>query len=108
MIRLGFITDNEKYRQKNDPQHLMFNHQPPKALPKARKSFLRSSVALEGSPAKEKIANWRDLCSGMVGEEAASILAEEFPTGGNYGYGIWKSLNRLRSGVGRCGVDMVR
>jgi len=29
-------------------------------------------------------------------------------TSGNCDYGTWRSLNRLRTGVGRCGVNMVR
>src|SRR5271163_220326 len=85
----------------------MFGHQPPAARLKSRKSFLRSTTALERSPALERMDRWRQKCEGVI-KEVRPGLAETLPPGEQCNYGVWRALNRLRSGVGRCGEDIVR
>ena len=74
---------------------------------KSRRSFLRSTSILSCSSSQQKITRWRDQCEGDVGEVRTGV-AEALPPGSNYGFGTWRVLNRMRSGVGRCGVKMVQ
>ena len=71
------------------------------------RSFLWSTSILSCSSSQERITRWRDQCEGDVGEVRTSV-AEALPPRSNYGFGTRRVLNRMRSGVGRCGVDMVR
>src|SRR6266496_1596750 len=74
---------------------------------KSRRSFLHANTALTRSPSRERIHRWMEQCVGVCGEIRPSV-DETLPPGGECSYGVWRALNRLRSGVGRCGVDMVR
>jgi len=58
------------------------------------------------------VRKWRELCTAKY-TDVRPHIAESLPPGvvggwGGCNYGIWRGLNRLRVGVGRCGEDMVR
>ena len=106
-IRREVSADVERTKQTKDPRHPLFNHQAPASRLKSRKSFLHTTEALTCSPSQERISRWKAQCACNVQEVRPSV-AETLPPGGQCGYRVWRSLNRLRTGVGRCGVDMVR
>ena len=106
-IRRDVSADTERTRQINDPRHPMFEYQAPASRLKSRKSFLHSTTELKCTPSQERINRWREQCAGGVQEVRPSV-DESLPPGHNCRYGVWRAMNRLRTGVGRCGVDMVR
>ena len=106
-IRRSVIADSERTRQVMDSRHPMFSQQAPVARLKSRKSFLQTTAKLERSPSKKRVIRWRNQCGGK-GFQVRTDVAETLPPGGDCRYSVWKAMNRLRTGVGRCGVDMVR
>jgi len=71
--------------------------------PGLKKRRIFSNVALYRSV-------WLTPCYLCVKQDVGEVrprVAKTLPPGGHCGYGVWRAMNRLRSGVGRCGVDMV-
>ena len=83
----------------------MHGHVPAKSRLKSRKSFLN---AVEPDKAayvreilrKERLANHPTPLSTFVGDK------EELPPGADASWTEWRSLNRLRSGIGRSKVTL--
>jgi len=106
-VRRDVSADVERLRQESDVRHPLFGHEPPVARLKSRKSFLRGTTPLWGSGSHGRLVRWREWCADDAGNVRPGV-DESLPPGGDASYGVWRALNRLRSGVGRCGVDMVR
>jgi hypothetical protein len=99
-IRHGVKADWERTKQKHDKLHPMFGISPPTARLKSRKSFLMFTQILERNQDEERIDRWKH----SLDKEAKNWMepAEHLPAGNNLEWPVWRTLNRLRVGVGRC------
>ncbi|KAI5727952.1 hypothetical protein M8J77_009167 [Diaphorina citri] len=102
-IRRQVAAEIERSKQSTDHRHPLYNHHPPPARLKSRSSFLRSTLELNGSPPTRRLDLWNEGTPDPLIE-----LKEEASPGFQLRYPVWKSLNRLRTGVTRCRVNLVK
>lgn len=95
----------EKHKQETDTRHPLYGAQLPKQRLKSRHSFLKSAVSLSGNPADTRCKLWEKSCPPPTHYLPPS---EHLPAGSNLPWSIWKSLNRLRTQVGRCNSNLVK
>jgi len=104
-IRRLISTNLERQKQANDPRHPMYGQTTTISRLKSRKSFLRVSSALENDPSQSRINAWKDKTEDIRGWiEPAELL----PPGHELQWHVWKTLNRLRVGVGRSKDNMLK
>ncbi|CAG9114277.1 unnamed protein product [Plutella xylostella] len=104
-VRREAACSREKHRQETDPRHPLYNQEPAPYRLKSRKSFLRSTVASHKDPSKERIDLWQakyPMANSFIPPN------ESLPPGHELPWATWKSLNRLRTNMGRCGENMCR
>ena len=106
-IRRQVAAETEKSRQENDPRHLLFNYTHPPRRLKSRKSFMAITPAITSSPESERLSRWRTYVM-QSPAEGWIMPAEALPPGADNGYVIWKTMNRLRTGVGRTKDNLVK
>ena len=82
-------------KQTEDARHSLYSHEPVNKHLKSRNSFVHFVTPLDTNPPAERMKAWthhlpsKDLCPGS-----------ETP------WLHWKCLNRLRTGMGRCKLNM--
>ncbi|CAI6363865.1 unnamed protein product [Macrosiphum euphorbiae] len=84
-----------------DQRHPMYGYSGPQRRLKARRSFIANSSTIQDSPEQHRILKWRE-------ELQCEKPAENLPCGGNQPWIIWKTLNRLRTGVAKTKVNMMK
>ena len=106
-IRRATASRIERSKQQMDPRHPMFGLEAPTSRLKSRKSFLTSTAPLEGSASQDRISRWK---TGLSEREKELLIEpkEHLPPGSDLPWPTWKSLNRLRTLVGRCQTNMLR
>lgn len=100
-IRRMSAAASEKKRQESDSRHPLYGRQPARQRLKSRSSFLRGVVALDGSQEDARKKMWKTETKDPI-----VPLLEKMAPGYNLPYGIWKSLNRLRTGVSCCKTNL--
>lgn len=104
-VRREIACAVEKHRQETDPRHPLHDYKMPRARLKSRNSFLRATVATSCTPKLAREQLWGIKYPAPPDFPAAK---ENLPPGHNLRWSTWKSLNRLRSQVGRCRENMAR
>lgn len=98
-IRREVAAKNEKRKAETSDTHPLYGYRPAIPRLKSRKSFLKSTEALNGTPQQSRIDMWRASCNRS---EEWLTPREELPPGHMEKWSTWRSLNRLRAGVTRC------
>lgn len=104
-VRREIACAIEKCKQEVDDRHPLYGTTPAQQRLRSRRSFLRATEALTvpGRPEEARCNMWQEHyklpaeCSGP---------AEKLPAGRDLPWPTWKSLNRLRTQVGRCKDNM--
>ena len=100
-VRRQVAAEVERIKQEKDNRHPLFGHIPQETRLKSRKSFLQTTKSTNISPEARKIELWNQHVTHPLID-----LKEEPPPGAHLPYTTWKSLNRLRSGVSRCRLNL--
>jgi len=88
-----FASDIERTKQITDERHPIYNTQVEVFRLKSRKSFLKWTKKLVGNPQTARLKLWE--------VESKQKVEEKLPLGHNNKWMVWKTQNRLRTGVGR-------
>ena len=110
-IRRTVSCRMERTRQTTDARHQLFHHRPAASRLKSRKSFMRTVTPLDSSASCSRLRLWKDSLTDMpasvkMGLEVAE-WPESLPAGSGEDWLCWRSLNRLRTGVG-CAKTVMR
>ena len=104
-IRRETASRAERLRQSTDPRHLLFGSEPAPTRLKSRRSFL-SHVQPKAETSMER---WIDkLKSNPPSVNMGIQPSESFPPGSNAPWPTWKTLKRLRSGVGLTKANLIK
>lgn len=104
-VRRSVASSNERSKLSNDTRHPLHNNTLVPQRLKSRKSFLKCVPPLTGEPSQERLMLWREVAC-LPG--AFVPPAESLPPGHGLPWQTWKSLNRLRTQVGRSKESMLR
>lgn len=103
-VRREVASSIERAKSELDPRHPMFHHIPVPQRLKSRHSFIKEAVPLNGDASQTRQRLWQERYP-----SASPIpLSEKLPPGHNLPWPTWKSLNRLRTQVGRSKENMFR
>ena len=110
-IRRAVTAKAERTKQANDNRHPLYDHSAPQKRLKSRSSFLDIAVELETTPSAARITEWHkqwiSLGSQTTRWTERGITPDEcLATGHDQPWAVWKTLNRLRVGEGRCKASM--
>ena len=100
-IRRAESYQFEKFKQENDPPHPIYGQDPVRKRLKSRHSFLHSVEPLDGSAHTRKLTLWSSHLQATPHKLSFSP-EESLPPGSSETRPTWSSLNRLRTGTGRC------
>lgn len=95
----------ERGKQKWDTRHPMYGQNDPTCRLKSRKSFLKINEKLVATPLLSRLCEWKKLITDTTGKRWMEP-SERLPPGNNLDWSVWKTLNRLRVGVGRTKENM--
>lgn len=110
-IRRAVASQVERSKQMDDTRHPLFDHTPAKPRLKSRRSFCSSTMPLRDTAVTTRTRLWRDHQTAMQRNTEMMMnipAAERLPSGANSKWTTWKSLNRLRTQVGRCHTNMAK
>ena len=108
-IRRETASRAERLRQSTDPRHPLFGSEPAPTRLKSRKSLLRDVLSFVQSKAETNMERSIDkLKSNPLSVDMGIQPSESLPPGGDASWPIWKTLNRLRSGVGRTKANLIK
>ncbi|KAL1460605.1 hypothetical protein WDU94_012577 [Cyamophila willieti] len=99
-IRRRVAAEVERLKQTNDPRHPLHGHISERSRLRSRKSFLKKTQSCPTSPEVRRLKLWEEETTGNLN------LQEELAVGHQLPYAMWKTLNRLRTGVTRCKVRL--
>ena len=100
-IRRAVSSQLEKLKQENDPLHSLYEQDPARKRLKSRHSFIHSVEPLDGSARTRRLNLWSSHI--MTTPHKLSFNPKEsLPPGSSEAWPTWSSLNRLRTGTGRC------
>ena len=104
-VRRTVASMQERQRQTTDERHPMFGHVPAESRLKSRTSFVTHVTPLIPSATSERIKIWeKRLAKNPV--KTTVPASEDLPPGADSSWAVWKCLNRLRAGVGRCKANL--
>jgi hypothetical protein len=95
----------ERGKQKRDIRHPMYGQNDPTSRLKSKKSFLKVTEELTETPLLNRICEWKKLIMDTNGKRWME-QSKRLPPGNNLEWPVWKTLNRLRVGVGRTKENM--
>ena len=108
-IRRETASRAERLRQSTDPRHPLFGSEPALTRLKSRRSFLSHVHALAQSKAETNMERWIDkLKSKPPSVDMGIQPSESLPPGSNAPWPTSKTLNRLRSDVGRTKANLIK
>ena len=106
-IRRPVASRMERLRQSQDRRHPCHDIEPAQKRLKSRKSFLHTVQPLTESPHVARCRLWEERCSSNHHHDKLPLpTKEQLPLGYNQDWRMCKSLNRLRTGMGRSKVNM--
>ncbi|KAJ8404076.1 hypothetical protein AAFF_G00344260 [Aldrovandia affinis] len=110
-IRRAVITKAERTKQANDNRHLLHEHSAAQKRLSSRSSFLDTTEVLETTPIDARITEWQNQWNSLGSQttqwmERGITPDECLSTGQDPPWAVWKTLNCLRVGEGRCKVSM--
>ena len=106
-IRRTVACCMERTRQTTDARHQLFRHRPAASRLKSRKSFMRTVTPLDSSASSSRLQLWKDSLTDVPASVNMGLeVAESLPAGSGEDWLCWRSLNRLRTGVGRAKTVM--
>ena len=100
-IRRAVSSQLEKLKKENDPLHPLYEQDPARKRLKSRHSFLHSVEPLEGSARTRRLNLWSSHLQ-TTPHKLSFSPKESLPPGSSEAWSTWSSLNRLRTGTGRC------
>ena len=100
-IRRAVSSQLEKLKQENDPLHPLYEQDPARKRLKSRHSFLHSVEPLDGSARTRRLNLWSSHLQ-TTPHKLSFSPKESLPPGSSEAWPTWSSLNRLRTGTGRC------
>lgn len=104
-VRREIAANKERKKVEQERNHPLYGHELHPRRLKSRKSFLRTSKQLKTTPENARLQLWKTTTYLPPGWKRFS---ETLPPGYEEDWMTWKSLNRLRSGVGRSKVNLAR
>ena len=108
-IRRTVACRMERTRQATDTRHQLFHHQLAASRLKSRKSFMRTVTPLDSSASNIRLRLWKDSPTDVPASVKMGLeVAESLPAGSGEDWLCWRTLNRLRTGVGRAKTVMRR
>ena len=100
-------SKTERRRQADDTRHPCHNHQPAPSRLKSWKSFLHEVQPLSQPPQTARLTLWEEQRSAKQHLAKLPIpTSEQLAPGHKSEWKQWKSLNRLRTGMGRSKTNM--
>lgn len=102
-VRRQVAAETERGKQINDTRHTLHQYEPQLRRLKSRKSFMASTQEIPTTPEARRIDLWKQKVPISDFE-----LQEKISKGENLPYPTWKTINRLRTGVGRCKLNMLK
>ena len=106
-VRRSVASRTERRRQADDTRHPCHNHQPAPSRLKSRKSFLHEVQPLSQPPQTARLTLWEEQRSAKQHLAKLPIpTSEQLAPGHKSEWKLWKSLNRLRTGMGRSKTNM--
>ena len=106
-VRRSVVSRTERRRQADDTRHPCHNHQPAPSRLKSRKSFLHAVQPLSQPPQTARLALWEE--QRIAKQHLAKLpipTSEQLAPGHKSEWKLWKSLNRLRTGMGRSKTNL--
>ena len=91
----------KKLKQGNDPLHHLYEQDLARKRLKSRHSFLHSVEPLDGSARTRRLNLWSSHLQ-TTPHKLLFSPKESLPPGSSEAWPTWSSLNRLRTGTGRC------
>ena len=108
-VRRAVTSKKERLRQMEDERHPLFGHAVIPQRLKSRRSFLATVPPLESNVATERLKLWDDRLRESGYDNHMQINpTESLPAGSKQPWITWRSLNRLRSRMGRCKANMLK
>ncbi|XP_062835725.1 CMP-N-acetylneuraminate-beta-1,4-galactoside alpha-2,3-sialyltransferase isoform X3 [Anolis carolinensis] len=103
-VRREVAANGERNKVEHCESHPLHGYHPPPTRLKSRKGFMRTTTPLDVPPAAARVSLW----AAKPGNSNWMAPQEGLPPGANQEWATWKSLNRLRSGVGRSKDNLAR
>ena len=106
-VRRSVASRTERRRQADDTRHPCHNHQPAPSRLKSRKSFLHAVQPLSQPPQTARLTLWEE--QRIAKQHLAKLpipTSEQLAPGHKSEWKLWKSLNRLRTGMGRSKTNL--
>ena len=108
-IRRETTSRAERLRQSTDTRHPLFGSEPAPTRLKSRRSLLIHVQPLVQPKAETNTERWIDkLKSNQPSVDMGIQPSESLPPGSNAPWSTWKTLNRLRSGLGRTRANLIK
>ena len=101
-IRRAVSSQLEKHKQESDPLHPLYEQDPSRKRLKSRHSFLHSVESLDGSACTRRLTLWSNHLQTITPHKLSFSPKESLPPGSSEAWPTCSSLNRLRTGTGRC------
>ena len=103
-VRRSVASRTERIRQADDTRHPCHNHQPAPSHLKSRKSFLQAVQPLSQPPQTSRLTLWEKQRIAKQHLAKLPVPTSELLAPGHKSE--WKSLNRLRPGMGRSKTNL--
>lgn len=106
-IRREIAANIEKGKQINDDRHVMYGITSTRSRLKSRNYFMKTTSPLRETPMKSRTEAWKERARSNA-TNGWGILTESLPPGHNLPWKMWKTLNNLRTKVGRIKENLNR